>query len=362
MPWASHGITETLVRRMVAHANERDDLKACHAVLIHIKGGVVSATYPWMNSHPACAQGIVRPYPDFLERVAALVDLPDSLFMVHASDHTDNTLSYPGHGDDVPVPFFHFCRTREAHDILIEPYLLSHIGTEHRRGWGSILNNVMLDLRKPNSTWAWNDKSPIAFATWTTVRRAESGGMQAVLRRDESGTVNSEVRATLEQLVQDGSRFNASRFRISGSAQHVRLPMVEWGQFRYVVFTDGITCSNKLFELLLLGSLILVEQSGYECLARTTLRPFVHYVPFWENHPQELADAVQWAVDNDADARRIAEAGRDWAHAHLNVDALACRWKLLLTEYNKLLRFNASDEALVADIAKLVVQGVKSDR
>jgi hypothetical protein len=64
---------------------------------------------------------------------------------------------------------------------------------------------------------------------------------------------------------------------------------------------------------------------------------------------------VQWAVDNDADARRIADAGRDWARAHLTLDALACRWKLLLTEYNKLLRFNTSDSALMATIAKLVV-------
>lgn len=49
---------------------------------------------------------------------------------------------------------------------------------------------------------------------------------------------------------------------------------------------DGIGWSDKLTGLMLTGSCILLEQSGYRPFFGRQLRPFVHYVPFWKTRPQ----------------------------------------------------------------------------
>ncbi len=92
--------------------------------------------------------------------------------------------------------------------------------------------------------------------------------------------------------------------------------------------------------MLLTGSLIFVEQSGYNTLLSDTLRPFVHYVPFYSHWPEELVDVYQWAKAHPAQAKAIAAAGQAWAQRFLSDAALDCRWHLLLREYTQLLRFD----------------------
>jgi hypothetical protein len=55
------------------------------------------------------------------------------------------------------------------------------------------------------------------------------------------------------------------------------------------------------------------EESSYRTFYGRLLQPFVHYVPFWVNRPQELLDAVAWAEANDQEAQRIAKHGQQLA-------------------------------------------------
>jgi hypothetical protein len=90
--------------------------------------------------------------------------------------------------------------------------------------------------------------------------------------------------------------------------------------------------------MMFLGSLIFVEESGFECMVRAHLKPYVHYVPFWRHFPQELRNAAAWARAHPVESERIAAAGKAWADKYLTHEALDCRWLTLLREYNKLLR------------------------
>lgn len=52
-----------------------------------------------------------------------------------------------------------------------------------------------------------------------------------------------------------------------------------------------------------------------------------------------LSQVIQWAKDHDDLARRIGQAGQDFALEFLNAEARSCYWLALLTRYAKLLRY-----------------------
>lgn len=279
-----------------------------------------------------CQGGMVNRHIDFLRRVAEAHSLPDSHFFIQTMDHPDNDVSQEPPSASI-FPVFHFCRSREAINILVEPYIFTHIDQDRPHDvWGSAADDALDGSRH---AIPWEEKEDVVFASWHTVGRAHSGGVRATARRNEHGKVEDEGRKVLERM---GAKLNDSSVRIN--LKDSKIPMSKWGRFKYLVFSDGITCSYKLYEMLYTGSLIFVERSGYECLVRTVLQPFVHYVPFWDNHPQELLKRIAWARSNDIAASQIAWRGRDFAMKFLRFSALACRWAVLLDEYSKLLQYD----------------------
>lgn len=110
---------------------------------------------------------------------------------------------------------------------------------------------------------------------------------------------------------------------------------------KYVVQADGLGWSDKLTALLMTGSCVLLEESGFRSFFGRQLRPFVHYVPFWRTRPQELADAVEWARAHDDECREIGNEAQQFAGKFFTVDAIRCYWLMLLTEYARAQRFVA---------------------
>lgn len=91
-------------------------------------------------------------------------------------------------------------------------------------------------------------------------------------------------------------------------------------RYKYVVHVDGLGWSDKIFTLMMTGSCILLEQSGYRSFFGRQLRPFVHYVPFWKTRPQARErSADRGRGDPPAAAARAAcfrlGASASWAAA-----------------------------------------------
>mmetsp|Transcript_28823 Transcript_28823/g.74387 ORF Transcript_28823/g.74387 Transcript_28823/m.74387 type:complete len:425 (+) Transcript_28823:1228-2502(+) len=121
------------------------------------------------------------------------------------------------------------------------------------------------------------------------------------------------------------------------------VPITEWRRNKYIMFVDGITFSSKLEKLMALGSVTMVEQSGYRSFYQMQLRPFEHYVPFWFERPQEALDALAWMMANDNEARQIARNAQLFAKEMLNKQALRCYWMTLFREYAKLFKYRPAD-------------------
>jgi len=67
--------------------------------------------------------------------------------------------------------------------------------------------------------------------------------------------------------------------------------MPEHANHKFVLHLDGNSCSNRLQQLLLLGSVVLKQNSYYWEYYYSGMRPFVHYVPFWEASPHDILQA-----------------------------------------------------------------------
>ncbi|KAG2486250.1 hypothetical protein HYH03_015074 [Edaphochlamys debaryana] len=70
----------------------------------------------------------------------------------------------------------------------------------------------------------------------------------------------------------------------------------------------------------------------------TSLRPYVHYIPF-SNTVDDLLQVIEWARRNDAAARDIAANAYHFAKTHFSSASLGDYVALTLNAYHRLLRF-----------------------
>ncbi|GLC55264.1 hypothetical protein PLESTB_000965900 [Pleodorina starrii] len=107
---------------------------------------------------------------------------------------------------------------------------------------------------------------------------------------------------------------------------------------KVLVHLDGRGLSSSLERLLALGSVVLAEQSGYYGYFHRALKPYEHYLPWWEKEPGDVFSRLQWVRDNADAASRIAAAGAAFAREHLTETGRACYWLRLLQRHAAALR------------------------
>lgn len=63
-------------------------------------------------------------------------------------------------------------------------------------------------------------------------------------------------------------------------------------RLRYIVSTDGWAASSKLERYLLLGSVVLKQQSPHESWFYDAMKPWVHYVPFMVDNATDIVQVI----------------------------------------------------------------------
>ena len=92
-----------------------------------------------------------------------------------------------------------------------------------------------------------------------------------------------------------------------------KVPMSEWGKYKYLLVTEGWTFVGKLANVLALGSVVLMPQSVYRQYFEDLLVPGEHFVPLWTRKRDDVLDVLKWLESHQEKARSIAKAGRDIA-------------------------------------------------
>ena len=197
LPWVD-GIDTALFNSTVAYAlNGVDNLETigpcCSSVLVTISGGVVGTFYSRPDCNNTPAWPFVSALPRFLQGIAAGAQLPDTAFVFSMADKPDNDNTHR-HFNVTRRPVFHFCRTADAADILVESHIChmdGEMGLHHLR--------AKLEERPPP---AWADKQDILFGAWSEYGRWVYRDELATMRFGLDGEVNYDTRKTVQVLGQ----------------------------------------------------------------------------------------------------------------------------------------------------------------
>lgn len=114
------------------------------------------------------------------------------------------------------------------------------------------------------------------------------------------------------------------------------------GKHKFLLHLDGTSWSNRFLKLLLMGSVVLKQDSVYEEYFYRDLKPWVHYVPFTRDRcsAANLTATIGWLREHDAEARAIAEAGQRFAREQLSRAGASCYWQRILASYASLQAFD----------------------
>jgi len=92
----------------------------------------------------------------------------------------------------------------------------------------------------------------------------------------------------------------------------------------------------RLPYLLAGGSAVIKQDSTYYEYFYRQLVPWVHYIPL-KKDASDLLERVQWARDNDEEAKRIADNSARFVQQNLLPDHIYCYMVRLLLEYSGLM-------------------------
>ena len=108
-----------------------------------------------------------------------------------------------------------------------------------------------------------------------------------------------------------------------------------FGKAKIIIDIDGNSYSGRFPNLLRQGAVVL-KVADYEDLGTMLARPWIDYVPV-KMDLSDLEEKIEWVRDNDVEARRIAESGRERMKGLFTLESIKCYTAHLLTAYSKLL-------------------------
>jgi len=261
-------------------------------------------------------------YGAHLNRLLKRYEIPDVAFFISVSDHRDQRLDDQLISGAAPMlPIMRSCRTLDSANVLLPTFRL-YASRVWRPDFST--NNTPFEQRED-----------AIFSAYSSVNEWEDGRFTA--RFNERGEPDMDVRATMKRFA-GGSDPASWRVRPLIDVRHEDIR--GWGRYKYVMHVEGVTCSNKLEQAAMLGSVLFVEESGYLSALHRMLRPWVHYVPFYRFLPQELRDGLNLLAQLSPEvARGIAARGAAFARRYSSLDGIGCQLMLVLHEYARLQRF-----------------------
>lgn len=87
------------------------------------------------------------------------------------------------------------------------------------------------------------------------------------------------------------------------------IDFVRFSDYKYILHIDGNVAAYRLAKTMLLGSVILLVESGSTLWFQHHMKPGVHYIPIKEDLSNLLA-AIKWCQANDVLCKQIAQQGR----------------------------------------------------
>jgi hypothetical protein len=111
------------------------------------------------------------------------------------------------------------------------------------------------------------------------------------------------------------------------------VPSLNWKEqsnYKYIVHVDGNVVAYRLLKSMLTNSLILRVKSDFIHWCDSELKPGIHYVEV-ENDLSDLREKLNWCKTHDAECKKIASAGYEFASRKLTDEAIQSAFVKILS-------------------------------
>ncbi len=181
-----------------------------------------------------------------------------------------------------------------------------------------------MDAEKANLDW--NKKKPIAvfrgsssgcgFNEETNMRLKAAALSEAHPDLLDAGITTWTVQAKIHRT---GRLGYIDRKKYKKVARPI--PFVDQSQFKYILHIDGNVAAYRLGVTLLLGSCILLQDTGSRVWFQHMMKPGVHYIPIKEDL-SDLLEKIEWCRAHDDECRQIAEDALELGRKIMTKDAV----------------------------------------
>ncbi|XP_069826838.1 protein O-glucosyltransferase 2 isoform X2 [Dendropsophus ebraccatus] len=241
------------------------------------------------------------------------VKVPDVEFFVNLGDWPlEKRKVAPFH------PIFSWCGSLETKDIVMPTYDLTDSVLE-------TMGRVSLDMMsvQANHGPKWEEKNNTAF--WR--------GRDSCKERLELVKLGRKHPDMIDAAFTHFFFFKHDEKLYGPIVQPI--PFFDFFKYKYQILIDGTVAAYRMPYLLVGNSVILKQDSIYYEHFYNELQPWKHYVPF-KKDLSDLLEKIQWVKDHDEEAKKIAEAGQEFARNNLMGDHIFCYYFKLFQAYAKL--------------------------
>ncbi|XP_036717002.1 protein O-glucosyltransferase 3 isoform X8 [Balaenoptera musculus] len=249
---------------------------------------------------------------EILLSLARKVLLPDLEFYVNLGDwplEHRKVNETPG-----PLPIISWCGSLDSRDVILPTYDITHSTLEAMRG----VTNDLLSIQG-NTGPSWINKTEKAFFRGRDSREERLQLVQ--LSKDNPQLLDAGI---------TGYFFFQEKEKELGKAKLIGF--FDFFKYKYQVNVDGTVAAYRYPYLMLGDSLVLKQDSPYYEHFYMALKPWKHYVPIKRNL-SDLLEKVEWAKENDEEAKKIAKEGQLTARDLLQPHRLYCYYYRVLQDF-----------------------------
>ncbi|XP_068121358.1 protein O-glucosyltransferase 2 [Hyperolius riggenbachi] len=249
----------------------------------------------------------------FLLSLTNKVKIPDVEFFVNLGDWPLEKRKAP------PIhPIFSWCGSTDTKDIVMPTYDLTDSVLE-------TMGRVSLDMMsvQGNTGPKWEDKNSTAF--WR--------GRDSCKERLELVKMSRKQPDIIDAAFTHFFFFKHDESLYGPIVQPVSF--FDFFKYKYQILIDGTVAAYRMPYLLAGNSVILKQESIYYEHFYNQLQPWKHYIPF-KRDLSDLLEKIQWVKDHDAEAKKIALMGQEFARNNLMGENIFCYYFKLFNAYAKL--------------------------
>jgi len=263
-----------------------------------------------------------------------LAPLPPADFFVHADEALCMDWAGSGAGFELPVPVLAQAKPRSGCPAgLLMPWWATLSLDWSRRTAGQVMSQgleVPWGRRAATLFWRGSDTgcllpggcaAPSAqgptvcscsdwnLHTWPRFPRAKLALLSATYRAVDAKFTKDSVHAECRPAYLQSDLHVDQLVPPSGHLE-----------YKYLMYVDGSSFSDRMYWLLLTGAVVMRQTSQLQVWLDPGLRPHSHFLPVQEDLG-DLVDVLEWARGHDPECEGIAAEARRFARSDLSLDA-----------------------------------------